>query len=234
MSNQLTRDDFSRDEEYAEYQQRIQEMEASELRYNIQILEGVRASQRETPCQTFKMKKRSIPLSVFIQVYPFNELVDCGLEFTLEELMELKRLYYTLDEGDQQLYIDSLRRLQEMILRIKSNKIPGSYGKGFQSWKEQVAANQEIKDVLHHPEPRQEDIDDIAYKYYMENRIPSTPPVPQSLFSKIKGLFSGGGRKTAKKMYQKRRSKSHSTKSKSKSKSQYKKSKSRSRSRSKK
>ena len=31
MSNLLTRDRFSTDEEYAEYQQRMQEMEASEL-----------------------------------------------------------------------------------------------------------------------------------------------------------------------------------------------------------
>jgi len=192
-------------------------MEQQELEKNIQIFKNDRPEI--TPCEMFINLKKSVPLSVFIRVYPFNELVDCGLEFTLEELMELKRLYYTLDEGDQQLYIDSLRRLQEMIIRIKSNKIPGSYGKGFQSWKEQVAANQEIKDVLHNPEPRQEDIDDIAYKYYMENRIPSTPPVPpvpQSLFSKFKSLFSGGGRKTAKKMYQKKRSKSRSKKSRSK------------------
>ena len=238
MSNPLTRDRFSTDEEYTEYQQRMQEMEASELRYNIQMLEGIRASKRETPCQTFKMRKRNIPLSVFIKVYPFNELVDCGLGFTLDELMELQRLYSTLDEGDQQLYIDSLRRLEEMILRIESNRIPGSYGKGFRSWKDQVAANQEVQNILLNlEEPPQEEIDKIAGEYYMKDRIPSPSisqplPLPQSqprtFRERVKSLFGfNGGRRTMKKMY-KKRSKSRSKKS------QYKKSKSRSRSRSKK
>jgi len=113
-----------------------------------------------------------------------------------------------------------------MITSIQSNKIPGSYGKGFQPWKEQVAANQEVQDVLRNPEPSDREIDEIAYQNYMQTRIPAppaAPPVP-SLFGRVKNLFGlGGGRKTSKKMYQKRsksrskKSNSHSKKSRSKS-----------------
>ena len=173
----------------------------------IQMLTSLKNESPEiTPCAMFNTLNKDMPLSVFIQVYNFNELVDCGLNFNLDELMELKRLYYTLDKGDQQLYIDSLRRLQQMI-------------------ESTVSANQEVQDVLRNPEPPQEDIDEIAGKYYMQNRIPSTPPVPvpQTLFGRIKSYFSRGGRKTAKKMYQKRSNsrskKSHSKKSRSKSRS---------------
>jgi hypothetical protein len=209
-----------------EEQQRLQEMAASELQFNIQMLEAIRNSQQETPCQTFYKMKKSIPLSIFLEVYPFNELVDCSLELNLEDLMELKRLYSTLEQSDQQFYVDSFRRLQQLI----TNKIPGSYGKGFQPWKEQVAANQEVQDVLGMPEQSQEEIDDIAYRNYMQTRIPSPaapPPVP-SLFSRVKNLLSlggGKGRKTSKKILRRqkrsksRSKKSHSKKSRSKSRS---------------
>ena len=215
-----------------EEQQRLQKMAASELQFNIQMLEAIRKSQRETPCQTFYKMKKSIPLSIFLEVYPFNELVDCGLELNLEDLMELKRLYSTLEQSDQQFYVDSFRRLQQLISSLQqliSNKIPGSYGKGFQPWKEQVAANQEVQDVLGMPEQSQEEIDDIAYQNYMQTRIPSPaapPPVPSLI--RVKTLLSlGGGKgiKTSKKILRRqkrsksRSKKSHSKKSRSKSRS---------------
>jgi hypothetical protein len=207
----------------------MQEMAARELQYNIKELQDSRKNRpQETPCQTFYKLKKGIPLSLFIQVYPFNELVDCGSNFQLEELKELDRLYSMFEESDQQFYIDSFRRLQQMITSIQSNKIPGSYGKGFQPWKEEVAANQEVQDVLRKPEPSDREIHEIAYQNYMQTRIPAPPaalPVP-SLFGRVKNLFGlGGGRKTSKKMYQKRsksrskKSNSHSKKSRSKSRS---------------
>jgi hypothetical protein len=207
-----------------EEKQRMKEMAAQELQYNIQMLENIRKNQpQKTPCKTFYKLKKNIPLSIFLKVYPFNELVDCGLELNLEELMELERLYFILEESDQQFYIDSFRRLQQMITSIKSNKIPGSYGKGFQSWKQQVTANQEVQDVLRMPEPSQEEINEIAYQNYIQNRTPSPA---QSLFGRVKNLFGlRGGRKTSKKIYQKRSrsksrsKKSHSKKSRSKSRS---------------
>ena len=55
-----------------EEQQRLQEMAASELQFNIQMLEAIRKSQQETPCQTFYKMKKSIPLSTFLEVYPFT------------------------------------------------------------------------------------------------------------------------------------------------------------------
>ena len=212
-----------------EEQQRMQEMAARELQYNIKELQDSRKNRpQETPCQTFYKLKKGIPLSLFIRVYPFNELVDCCSNFQLEELKELDRLYSMFEESDQQFYIDSFRRLQQMITSIQSNKIPGSYGKGFQPWKEEVAANQEVQDVLRNPEPSDREIDEIAYQNYMQTRIPAppaAPPVP-SLFGRVKNLFGlGGGRKTSKKMYQKRsksrskKSNSHSKKSRSKSRS---------------
>ena len=96
--------------------------------------------QGKSPCKLFYQLKKGIPLSVFLKVYPFNELVDCGSSFDLSELTDLERLYSTFEEGDKQLYIDSFHRLQQVINSIRSNKVPGSYGKGFQSWKDQVAA----------------------------------------------------------------------------------------------
>ena len=197
-----------------EEQQRMQEMAARQLEYNIKELQNTRKNRpQETPCQTFYKLKKGVPLSLFIEVYPFNELVDCGSNFQLEELKELKRLYSTLDQSDQEFYIDSFNRLQGVINSIQANKIPGSYGKGFhpwnkQSWKEQVAANQEIKNVLRMPEPSQEEIDEIAYQHYLKDEIP-LPPSPQpvqpvqpvqptSLIGRIKSFFSGGGRKSVK------------------------------------
>lgn len=216
MSIKLTRDDFSTDEEFVQHQQQMQEIAARELAYNRKYL------PQETPCQAFYRLEKGTPLSVFIEVYPFNELVDCGSNFQLEELMELKRLYSTLDRNDQEFYIDSFRRLQEVINSIQSNKIPGSYGKGFQSWKEQVAANQEIRDVLRMPEPSQ----------------PVQPVQPAqsestSLIGRIKRLFSVGGRKTVK-LIKSSRSKSRRSKSNSRSKSRRSRSHSRSKSQSKK
>jgi hypothetical protein len=192
-----------------EEQQRMQEMAARQLEYNIKELQNNRKNRpQETPCQTFYKLKKGVPLSLFIEVYPFNELVDCGSNFQLEELKELKRLYSTLDQSDQEFYIDSFNRLQGVINSIQANKIPGSYGKGFQPWKEQVAANQEIKNVLRMPEPSQEEIDEIAYQHYLKDEIP-LPPSPQpvqpaqpaqptSLIGRIKSFFSGGGRKSVK------------------------------------
>ena len=208
-----------------EEQQRLKEMADNELQHNILMLQDIRKNQpQETPCRTFYKLKKDIPLSIFLEVYPFNELVDCGLELKLEDLMELGRLYSTLQQSDQQFYVDSFRRLQQLI----SNKIPGSYGKGFQSWEEQVAANKEVKDVLGMPEQSQEEIDAIAYQNYMQTRIPSPaapPPVP-NLFRRVKTLLSlggGKGRKITKKMYQKisksRSKKLRSKKSRSKSRS---------------
>jgi hypothetical protein len=212
-----------------EEQQRMQEMADRELAYNIKELQNNRKNRpQETPCQTFYKLKKNTPLSLFIEVYPFNELVDCGSNFQLEELKELKRLYSTLDQSDQEFYIDSFNRLQEVI----ANKIPGSYGKGFQPWKEQDAANQEIKNVLRMPEPSQAEIDEIAFQHYLKDEIP-LPPSPQpvqpaqpaqptSLIGRIKSLFSQGGRKTVKLIKSSRsrsrsRSRSKSRRSKSKS-----------------
>lgn len=225
MSIQVTRENFSTDEEYAAYQQRMREMEELEMKHNVQMISRMR-SQRKSPCKLFYQFKKGIPLSVFLKVYPFNELVDCGSGFELPELKELERLYSTFEESDKQLYIDSFHRLQQVINNIRSNKVPGSYGKGFQPWKEQVAANQEIEQVLRNPEPSDREIDEIAYQNYMQTRIPSPPPPPpqeqsqesqqqqqpESLFGKVKNLFNfDGGRKTSKKiMRRQKRSKSRS------------------------
>ena len=230
-SLKLTKYDFRTDEEYEQYKQNMKEEEEMEMKYNIQMISRYR-SQGISPCKLFYQLKKGIPLSVFLEVYPFNELVDCGSGFDLSELKELERLYSTFEESDQQLYIDSFQRLQQAINHILSNKVPGSYAKGFQPWKEQVAANQEVQDVLRNPEPSQREIDRIAYDNYMQTRIPTppaAPPIP-SLFGRVKNLFGlggglGGGRKTSKKMYQKRsksrskKSNSHSKKSRSKSRS---------------
>ena len=222
MSFRVTRNDFSTDEEFEKHQQRMKEMAADELQHNIRMLQDIRNQEIETPCQTFYKMKKSIPLSVFIQVYPFNELVDCGSGFDLPELKELEMLYDTLEQDDEQFYIDSFNRLQQIISHIEANKNPGSYGKGFQPWKEQVAANQEVQGLLRDPEPSQRTIDGIAYRNYMENRIPSTPPAPPAppappvptFFGRVRRLFNfSGGRKTTKKtLMRHKRSKSRSKK----------------------
>jgi len=146
MSNEVT---------VKKYQQLMQETAAVQYEYNIKMLQDIRKKGTETPCQTFYRINKSIPLSVFIKVYPFNELVDCGSGFDLPELKKLETLYDTLEQEDEQFYIDSFNRLQQFISHIEhieANKIPGSYGKGFQPWKEQVAANLEVQGVLRNPE----------------------------------------------------------------------------------
>jgi hypothetical protein len=225
-SLKLTKRDFRTDEEYEQYKQNMKEQEEMEMKYNIQMISRYRF-QGKSPCKLFYQLKKGIPLSVFLKVYPFNELVDCGSGFDLSELTDLERLYSTFEEGDKQLYIDSFHRLQQVINSIRSNKVPGSYGKGFQSWKDQVAANQEIEEVLRNPEPSQREIDRIAYDHYMQTRIPSPPPQeqsqesqqPESLIGKVKNLFGlggGKGRKTSKKIL--RRQKISKSRSSSKSK----------------
>ena len=128
MSFEVTRIDFSSDKEFEEYQQRMKEMAADELKHNIRMLQDIRNQEIETPCQTFYKMKKSIPLSVFIQVYPFNELVDCGSGFDLPELMELETLYNTLEQKDKQFYIDSFNRLQQIISHdnYMENRIPST------------------------------------------------------------------------------------------------------------
>ncbi len=229
MSNlKLTKYDFRTDEEYEQYKQRMKELEEMELKHNVQMISRSRI-QGKSPCKLFYQFKKGIPLSVFLRVYPFNELVDCGSGFELPELNELERLYSTF-EGDKQLYIDSFHRLQQVINNILSNKVPGSYGKGFQPWKEQVAANQEIKDIMRNPEPSQREINRIENDNYMQTKIPSPPPPqeqsqvsqqqqqPESLFGKVKNFFGvDGGRKTSKKIMR-RQKRSNSRRSNSKSK----------------
>ena len=213
-SLKLTKYDFRTDEEYEQYKQNMKEQEEIEMKYNIQMISRNR-SQGISPCKLFYQFKKGIPLSVFLKVYPFNELVDCGSGFDLSELKELKNLYSTLEESDKQLYIDSFQRLQQVINRILSNKVPGSYGKGFQPWKEQVAANKEIEEVLRNPEPSDREIGEIAYQNYIQTRIPSPPLQEPSLIGKVKNLFGlggGKGRKTSKKILRRqKRSKSRSS-----------------------
>lgn len=222
------------EEVFEQYKQIMKKQEEMEMKHNVQMISRNRF-QGKSPCKLFYQLKKGIPLSIFLEVYPFNELVDCGSGFELPELKELERLYSTFEESDQQLYIDSFQRLQQVINRILSNKVPGSYRKGFQSWKEQVAANQEIVEVLRNPEPSDREIDEIAYQNYMQTRIPSPAPQeqqqqPESLIGKVKNLFGlggGRGRKTSKKILRRQqRSKSRSKKSNS----HYKKSRSKSRS----
>ena len=56
-----------------EEQQRMQEMAARELQFNINMLQDIRKNRpQETPCQTFYKLKKGIPLSLFMEVYPFN------------------------------------------------------------------------------------------------------------------------------------------------------------------
>ena len=126
-SLKLTKYDFRTDEEYEQYKQNIKEQEEMEMKYNIQMISRYRF-QGKSPCKLFYQLKKGIPLSVFLKVYPFNELVNCGSGFDLSELTELERLYSTFEEGDKQLYIDSFHRLQQVINSIRSNKVPGSYG----------------------------------------------------------------------------------------------------------
>jgi len=217
--------DFGVEPPNLEEQARLKEMADSELQYNIQMLKDARLS--EPPCETFYRFKKEITLSTFLQVYTFDELVNC--KFELPELRELIRLYSTLSPSDQERYANSFRRLRQMIA---ANKIPGSYGRGFQSWKEQRQANQEVQDVVALPEPSEQEIDAIASQHYLGERISTPPPPPpeQNLGKKFASFFGFGGRrsrKMSKKISRRqKRSKSRSKKLRSK--------KSRSKSRSKK
>lgn len=237
MSIQLTRDNFSTDEEYAEYTQRMQEMAASELRFNIQKLQDIRTDDPlNSPCKLFYQFNKGIPLSVFLKVYPFNELVDCGSNFQLEELTELKRLYSTFDEDHQQRYTDSFHNLEQIIFEKKyppaifssepstsATPIPAAYStqpkrsyKGFQSSNERVEANKEVQNIIHNPEPSQSEISRIQYENYMQTRNPllqeqQQQQQPSSMLSRVKGFFGFGGRKTSKKISRRQqRSKSRS------------------------
>ena len=217
--------DFGVEPPNLEEQARLKEMADSELQYNIQMLEDARL--HEPPCETFYRFKKEITLSTFLQVYTFDELVNC--KFELPELRELIRLYSILSPSDKMRYADSLRLLQQ---KIAANKIPGSYGRGFQSWKEQRQANQEVQDVVALPEPSEQEIDAIASQHYLSERISTPPPPPpeQTLGKKFASFFGFGGRgsrKMSKKISRRqKRSKSRSKKLRSK--------KSRSKSRSKK
>ena len=81
--------DFGVEPPTLEEQARLKEMADSELQYNIQMLEDARL--HEPPCETFYRFKKEITLSTFLQVYTFDELVNC--KFELPELRELIRLY---------------------------------------------------------------------------------------------------------------------------------------------
>ena len=208
--------DFGVEPPTLEEQARLKEMADSELQYNIQMLEDARL--REPPCETFYRFKKEITLSTFLQVYTFDELVDC--KFELPQLRELIRLYSTLTPSDQTLYADSIRRLRQMMQSLAD-------------------ADQEVREIAQRPEPSNYKIEQIRRKQYLaENPSPQqlspqqlspqqpqpSPPKKTSFFDFFKG---GKSRKSSKKISRRqKRSKSRSKKSRSK--------KSRSKSRSKK
>lgn len=199
-----------------EYEKRI--LEETEMTHNIQMINHFR-NKGESPCKLFYQFKKGIPLSVFLNVYPFNELVDCGSGFNLSELNELKRLYSTLDENYQQRYIDSFHNLEQIILESKYPPVamfssepstsaipvptstystqpkPNRYDKDFQSFNERVAVNKELQDIIHKPNPSQREISQIEYQNYMQNRIQSPQPQQSSFFGKVRGFFGFGGKK---------------------------------------
>lgn len=202
-----------------EEQARLKEMADSELQYNIQMLEDARL--REPPCETFYRFKKEITLSTFLQVYTFDELVDC--KFQLPELRELIRLYSTLSPSDQERYANSFRRLRQIM----------------QSFAD---ADQEVREIAQRPEPSNYKIEQIRRQQYLAENPSPQPPSPQppqppqpqppqpqqqkktSFFDFFKG---GKSKKSSKKISRRqKRSKSRSKKSRSK--------KSRSKSRSKK
>ena len=87
-----------------------------EARQKRNMLQRIRINEpTNTPCQTFYKYNKSIPLSSFIELYPFNELVDCSGGFDLPQLYELSMLYDRLEEEDKEFYIDSLELLQKNI-----------------------------------------------------------------------------------------------------------------------
>ena len=206
--------DFGVEPPTLEEQARLKEMADSELQYNIQMLEDARL--REPPCETFYRFKKEITLSTFLQVYTFDELVDC--KFELPQLRELIRLYSTLSPSDQERYANSFRRLRQMMQSLAD-------------------ADQEVREIAQRPEPSNYKIEQIRRKQYLaENPSPQqlspqqlspqqpSPPKKTSFFDFFKG---GKSRKSSKKISRRqKRSKSRSKKSRSK--------KSRSKSRSKK
>ena len=220
-SLKLTKYDFRTDEEFEQYKQRMKDMEEMEMKHNIQVISHLR-NQGESPCKLFYQLRKNIPLSIFLKVYPFNELVDCGSGFDFSELTELKRLYSIFDENDQQHYIDSFRNLEQFILESKYPPVPmfssepstsaipipaaystqpKRYYKGFQSSNERVQANTELRNIIRNPSPSQREVDEIQYKNYMQNRIlssselPQPQPQPPSLIGRVKGFFGFGGKK---------------------------------------
>jgi len=87
-----------------------------EARQKRNMLQRIRINEpTNTPCQTFYKYNKSIPLSSFIELYPFNELVDCSGGFDLPQLYELSMLYDRLEEEDKEFYIDSFRFLEKNI-----------------------------------------------------------------------------------------------------------------------
>lgn len=199
-----------------EEQARLKEMADSELQYNIQMLEDARL--REPPCETFYRFKKEITLSTFLQVYTFDELVDC--KFQLPELRELIRLYSTLSPSDQERYANSFRRLRQIM----------------QSFAD---ADQEVREIAQRPEPSNYKIEQIRREQYLaenpspqqpspQQPSPQPPQPPQPKKTSFFDFFKGGKSKKSSKKISRRqkRSKSRSKKLRSK--------KSRSKSRSKK
>ena len=187
----------------SEEQTRLQEMAGSELQNNIQMLRDIRKHEpQKTPCETFYRFKKELPLSTFLQVYTFDELVDC--KFEIPELTELIRLYSTLTPSDKTLYADSIRRLRQMM----------------ESYDD---ADQEVGTIVQRPEPSNYEIEQIRSRQYLAENPPQPqqPPPQQPEKSSFFDFFKGGkSRKMSKKRYKKSRStksrKSNSRKSRSK------------------
>lgn len=195
-----------------EEQARLKEMADSELQYNIQMLKDARL--REPPCETFYRFKKELPLSTFLQVYTFDELVDCN--FDLPELRELIRLYSTLSPSDKTLYADSIRRLRQIMESLAD-------------------ADQEVGTIVQRPEPSNYEIEQIRSRQYLaENQPqqqppPQQPPPQQPEKSSFFDFFKGG---KSRKMSKKRYKKSRSTKSRKSNSRKYRSKRSRSRSKS--
>lgn len=189
----------------SEEQTRLQEMAGSELQNNIQMLRDIRKHEpQKTPCETFYRFKKELPLSTFLQVYTFDELVDC--KFDLPELRELIRLYSTLSPSDKTLYADSIRRLRQIMESLAD-------------------ADQEVGTIVQRPEPSNYEIEQIRSRQYLAENPPQPqpqqPPPQQPEKSSFFDFFKGGkSRKMSKKRYKKSRStksrKSNSRKSRSK------------------
>ena len=200
--------DFGVEPPTLEEQTRLQEMAGSELQNNIRMLRDIRKHEpQKTPCETFYRFKKELPLSTFLQVYTFDELVDC--KFDLPELRELIRLYSTLSPSDKTLYTDSIRRLRQIMESLAD-------------------ADQEVGTIVQRPEPSNYEIEQIRSRQYLaenppqpQQPPPQQPPPQQPEKSSFFDFFKGGkSRKMSKKRYKKSRStksrKSNSRKSRSK------------------